>query len=373
MAAAAVKDVHLPLYDFKVVFPHTKFTNIDRSLQQSYSPPWANSSTQYRVTKPIVPFYFPSLVGDDNNKPTLIADAKLQVPADQYGTGVHWKAGQCSQTFSTKRRPHLDFKMSSAAGTRHQSLYMENGSGVFTLDLTFHGGAFGMWLSSQQFTIRNVEITNAVSAIYQEQNWGFTRQNIQISCEQLCTLHMSATTDKRHGNCQVGFELNTGGLSLANQSAGGVLIVNSKIANTGIRIRVFSSGFLSVFSRFTFNDQMSSTQPASLGDSVVLDNVAFSGITTANIKDSSGTVLAASAATVPHWLPGNVYLSLSSVTYQLCPYIFLMLPGTDSTKCYLRGTYTPSGSRPTSLIDSTGVLFSRSRPQYQIYTDIRRS
>ncbi|KAJ7834885.1 glycoside hydrolase family 55 protein [Mycena olivaceomarginata] len=115
--------------------------------------------------------------------------------------------------------------MSSAAGTKHQSLYMENGSGGFTLDLTFHGGAFGMWLSSQQFTIRNVEITNAASAIYQEQNWGFTRQNIQIS------------------NCQVGFDLNTGGLSLANQSAGGVLIVNSKIANTGIRIRVFSSGF----------------------------------------------------------------------------------------------------------------------------------
>lgn len=34
-------------------------------------------------------------------------------------------------------------------------------------DITIDGGAFGMWVSNQQFTIRRVTITNAVSAIYQ--------------------------------------------------------------------------------------------------------------------------------------------------------------------------------------------------------------
>ena len=42
-------------------------------------------------------------------------------------------------------------------------------------------GAFGMWVSNQQFTIRNVHISNAATAVYQLWNWGFTWQNITIS------------------------------------------------------------------------------------------------------------------------------------------------------------------------------------------------
>ncbi|KAF7311919.1 Glycoside hydrolase family 55 protein [Mycena indigotica] len=246
---------------------------------------------KYRVTAPIIPFYYTTLVGDYNNKPMLVADANFNgiavidadpyipgqvnpdgsgvnwwtnqnnffrsirnfvidvtaMPPDAYGTGIHWQVGQATSL------NNIDFKMSSASGTRHQGIFMENGSGGFMSDLTFNGGAFGMWLSNQQFTIRNVKITNAVSAIYQLWNWGFTWQNIQIS------------------NCQVGFDLSTGGLTLATQSAGGVLIIDSKISSTGIGIR------------------MTSSQPKTLGGSIVLDNVAFSNIKTANIQDASGT------------------------------------------------------------------------------------
>jgi glucan 1,3-beta-glucosidase len=59
-----------------------------------------------------------------------------------------------------------------------------------------------MWLSNQQFTIRNIKISNAASAIFQLWNWGFTWQNIQIS------------------NCGVGFDLATGGLTLPTQVFG---------------------------------------------------------------------------------------------------------------------------------------------------------
>ncbi|KAF7360849.1 Glucan 1,3-beta-glucosidase [Mycena sanguinolenta] len=304
---------------------------------------------QYRVTQPIIPYYYTSLVGDYNDKPTLLADANFvgiavidadpyipgavnadgtgvnwwtnqnnffrsvrnfvidvsAVPPDLYGTGIHWQVGQATSLMN------IDFKMSSATGTRHQGIFMENGSGGFMSDLTFDGGAFGMWISNQQFTIRNVQISNAISAIYQKWNWGFTWQNIQIS------------------NCQVGFDLNTGGLTLATQSAGGVLIIDSKISSTGIGIR------------------MSSSQPTTLGGSIVLDNIAFTGISTANIQDSSGVVVAANTGIGLEWFQGNVYLG--------------------ETKRYLRGSYTPVDSRPETLTDSSGTYFSRSRPQYESY------
>ncbi|KAF7368475.1 Glucan 1,3-beta-glucosidase [Mycena venus] len=248
------------------------------------------------------------------------------------GSGINWwttriTSSALSETLLQKSRGcrlinmgpatsiiNVDFKMYKASSTHHQGIYMENGSGGFMSDLTFDGGAFGMWISNQQFTIRNVKITNAVSAIYQLWNWGFTWQNIQIS------------------NCQVGFDLHTGGLTLDTQSAAGVLIVDSKISSTGIGIR------------------FSTSQPSSLAGSIVLDNVAFSGITTANIQDSSGTVLAANAAPVGKWFQGNLYLGSSSR--------------------YLRGSYTSGGTgRPAALVDSNGNFFTRSRPQYQTFKD----
>ncbi|KAJ7186422.1 glycoside hydrolase family 55 protein [Mycena filopes] len=301
---------------------------------------------KYRVTAPIIPLYYTSLVGDFNSKPTIIADANFVgiavIDADPYipgevnpdGTGVNWWQNQNNffrsvrnLVIDTTAMPpnlfgtgihwqatslmNLDFKSSKAAGTNHQGVFMENGSGGFMSDLTFDGGAFGMWISNQQFTIRNVVITNAVSAIYQEWNWGFTWQNIQIS------------------NCQVGFDLHTGGLTLATQSAGGVLIIDSKISSTGIGIRT------------------SSSQPTTLAGSIILDNVAFSGMSTANVQDSSGMVVAANTGVGLEWFQGNVYFGTS--------------------KRYLRGSYTPLGSRSQTLTDISGTYFSRSRPQYQTY------
>ncbi|KAJ7832760.1 hypothetical protein B0H14DRAFT_2802464 [Mycena olivaceomarginata] len=43
---------------------------------------------------------------------------------------------------------NIDFKMSKAAGTKHQGVFMENDSGGFMSDFTFDGGAFGMWISN---------------------------------------------------------------------------------------------------------------------------------------------------------------------------------------------------------------------------------
>ncbi|KAJ7364339.1 hypothetical protein DFH08DRAFT_949939 [Mycena albidolilacea] len=79
--------------------------------------------------------------------------------------------------------------------------------------------------------------------------------------------------------------INTGGLTQPTQSAGGILIVDSSISGTGIGIR-----------------------PTVLA--VILDNVKFTGIPTANIQDSAGTVVAANAANVPQWFQGNRVLGI---------------------------------------------------------------
>jgi hypothetical protein len=132
-------------------------------------------------------------------------------------------------------------------------------------------------------------------------------------------------TDQPYSNCQVGFDLNTGGLTLDTQvSRSGLPTAIQDLTHLFVRVRAAflsstlrsqipgsESGYLVFVSSCTqlmSDPQMSTTQPNSLAGSVVLDNVAFSGISKANIQDSSGTILAASAATVPHWFQGNLYL-----------------------------------------------------------------
>ncbi|KAJ7216114.1 pectate lyase superfamily protein-domain-containing protein [Mycena rebaudengoi] len=309
------------------------------------------ASRQQSCTSPPANYYFTSLVGDFKKKPTLIADANFvgvavidanpyidgasnpdgtgvnwwlknfvidvrAMSPDKFGTGIHWQVGQATSLIN------IDFKMSSVAGTKHQGVFAENGSGGFMSDLTFDGGAFGLWISNQQFTIRNVKITNAGTAIYEQWNWGFTWQNINIS------------------NCQVGFDLHTGGLTLDTQSAGGVLIVDSWITNVGIGIR------------------MSSSQPTRLGGSVILDNIIFTSIFEANIRDQAGVLLPASTGTVGQWVQGNVYSDVAD-------------PLAGLTKSYKRGGNQPSGGRAHALVNAFGAYFSKPRPQYENYKDIQ--
>lgn len=58
--------------------------------------------------------------------------------------------------------------------------------------------------------------------------------------------------------------------------------------------------------------QMSSSQPTRLGGSVILDNIIFTSIFEANIRDQAGVLLPASTGTVGQWVQGNVYSGLCS-------------------------------------------------------------
>ncbi|GLB40558.1 putative glycoside hydrolase family 55 protein [Lyophyllum shimeji] len=300
----------------------------------------------YLVSVPILPYYYTALVGDFKNRPTLKAAANFNgiavidtdyyipggngdewyvpvnnffrsvrnfvidttaMPSDVYGTGFHWQVGQATSLINV----HVE--LSQVAGNKHQGIFMENGSGGFMADLSFNGGAFGMWISNQQFTIHNVKISNAAVGVYQLWNWGFTYKNIEIS------------------NCGVGFDMNTGGLTEAAQTMGGDVILDSTITNTPIAFRT------------------SSTQTTSLGGSLFLQNVKFNGVTQGLVDGSGIDRLGGGTKTINQFVQGNVY------------------SGSGTTPNYTQATLT-GPNIPASLLNSaTEDIYFRTRPQYENY------
>jgi glucan 1,3-beta-glucosidase len=58
-------------------------------------------------------------------------------------SGIHWPTSQATSL------QNVVFKMSQAAGTKHQGVYIENGSGGYIGDLVFYGGNVGMLIGNQ--------------------------------------------------------------------------------------------------------------------------------------------------------------------------------------------------------------------------------
>jgi glucan 1,3-beta-glucosidase len=98
----------------------------------------------------------------------------------------------------------------------------------------------------------------------------------------------------------------------------------------------------------------SASAPSSLAGSIVLDNVKFTGVTSGVVDGSGSVVLAGGDKTIRQWAQGNVYT------------------GTGSTPSYVQATIN-APTKPASLLDSTGKIFSRSRPQYLNYAPSRES
>jgi hypothetical protein len=96
----------------------------------------------------------------------------------------------------------------------------------------------------------------------------------------------------------------------------------------------------------------SGSAPSSLAGSLLLDNVKFTGVTNGVVDGSGRVVLAGGDKTVRQWAQGNVYT------------------GTGTAFKYTQSTIN-APAKPSSLVDSTGKIFSRSRPQYINYAPSR--
>lgn len=109
-------------------------------------------------------------------------------------------------------------------------------------DLVFYGGLNAVNFGNQQFTMRNLTFYNAVTAINQNWDWGWTYKSISIN------------------NCSVGLNMSTGGVTA--QSVGSITFFDSSITDTPIGI-------------ITAHDATS--QPPA-GGSLILENVILNNV-----------------------------------------------------------------------------------------------
>ncbi|KAJ3811027.1 exo-beta-1,3-glucanase [Lentinula aff. lateritia] len=299
----------------------------------------------YLISSPIVAYYYTQLIGDARDPPTLLASPSFagmavidadpyipngggaqwytnqsifrsvrnfvidvrQVPAtNDQGTGIHWQVAQATSLMN------IVFEMSTAANTAHQGIWMENGSGGFMGDLVFNGGKFGMWVGNQQFTVRNITVNNANTAVFGIWNWGWTFQGVTIN------------------NCQVGFDLTTGGLTESTQTVGGEAIIDAVVSNTPIFVRT--------------------SQPSNgkLAGSIVINNAQLTNVPTAVGVVGGATVLAGGTTTIASFGQGNVY------------------KGTNGASTFTQGSI-PAANKASSLLDSAGHIFGKMHPQYANY------
>ncbi|KAI0062874.1 exo-beta-1,3-glucanase [Artomyces pyxidatus] len=297
----------------------------------------------YLVSSPIVAYYNTELVGDARRLPILRATSSFTgiavidadpyiagganwytnqnnfyrsvrnfvidltaMPASTSATGFHWQVSQATSLYN------IVVNMSTESGNNHQGIFMENGSGGFMGDLIFNGGKYGIWVGNQQFTVRNITVNNANTAIYALWNWGWTFQGVSIN------------------NCQVGFDLSIGSVTGSPQGVGAEAIIDVVVTNTPVFVR------------------SSTSTNGKLSGSLVLNNIKLINVTTAVGIVGGATVLAGGSQTINTWAQGNVYA------------------GTNSTGRFLQGT-TGNIPKALSLLDSTGRVFGKSRPMYADY------
>lgn len=174
-------------------------------------------------------------------------------------------------------------------------------------DLDIEGGLYGMNIGNQQFTMRNVKISKAVTGISQIWNWGWLYSGLTIS------------------NCGTAFSM-TNGAQSNKLEVGSVVIIDSEITNCP-----------------TFVDQAwtRSTIPIGAGQ-LIIENVKLTNVPVA-VKGPGGTVLAGGSITIGAWGQGNRYTPNGPEKFQ--------------------GALTTAVRPPGLLAD--GKYYSKSKPQYE--------
>ncbi|PHH84588.1 hypothetical protein CDD83_1690 [Cordyceps sp. RAO-2017] len=292
----------------------------------------------YKVSKPIVPYYYTQLIGDAVSPPTIKAAAGFQgiavIDSDPYnpdgtnwwtnqnnffrqirnfkidltglpmstGTGIHWQVAQATSL------QNIEFNMvqDRSEANKQQGIFMDNGSGGFMTDLVFNGGRYGAFLGNQQFTTRNLKFNNCNTAIYMNWNWLWTLHGVSIN------------------NCGVGIDMSQGG---PVQTVGSVLVLDSSFANTPV-------GVITAYD----------PNQAGTNGTLLLDNVDMTSNVPVAVQSARGR------RTI---LPGNTLVSSWSQgrSYR----------GGDG-----QAAQGPRAAvnKPAALTDGKGRIVTKSKPQY---------
>ncbi|KAL7974408.1 glycoside hydrolase family 55 protein [Trichoderma sp. SZMC 28014] len=282
----------------------------------------------YIVSKPIQLWYYTHLIGDATNLPTLKAAANFSGIAvidsnpfgytsqnnffrqirnfnidltgqpESTGTGIHWQVAQATSIQNVIFNMNTD----TSSNNKQQGIWMEDGSGGWLNDLTFNGGALGMWVGNQQFTSRNLQFNGCQTAIYMNWNWLWSFQGLTIN------------------NANIGIDMSQGGV-------GSILLSDSKISNTKV-------GVLTGYS----------TGQNGTAGSLVLDNVDLTTNTPIAVKSTGGATILNGGSIIASWSQGRAYT------------------GTAAGQA-VQGTRA-AVSKPT-VLTTGGKVFTKSKPQYE--------
>lgn len=181
------------------------------------------------------------------------------------------------------------------------------GSGGFLTDVTTTGGVYGLNIGSQQFTMRNLTISKAVTGISQIWDWGWTYQGVKIS------------------DCTTAFAFENGGAGA--QTVGSVVVLDSTVSGCQAAIS-------------TAWQTSDSTNGSLILENVVLDN------TPVAVNGSTGnTILEGGSTTIAAWGQGHKYTPTGPTSFQ--------------------GTYS-APARPSGLVASdSSNYYTKSKPQFE--------
>jgi len=174
-------------------------------------------------------------------------------------------------------------------------------------DIIIRGGKQAMNIDNQQFTIRNLQVSNAITAVYQIWSWGFTYKGLTVN------------------NCSVALDMSNGGR--AAQQVGSVTIIDSTFANTPIGV-------------ITAHDSTSS--PSSAG-SLVIENVVLNNVPVAVQGANGATALVGGTMTINGWGEGHEYTLNGPTNFE--------------------GSFSAT-PRPGTLLESGNRYYEMSKPQY---------
>jgi hypothetical protein len=297
----------------------------------------------YKICTPVIQYYYTQFVGDPNDMPIIkgcddfkgiaLFDVDPYIPG---GGGNQWYINQ-NQFFRQIRNFHFDltempestrendeqdlvptgihwqvsqatslqnlvFDMPTTSTTTAVGIFTENGSGGFVSDLEFNGGNIGWRAGSQQYTARNLVFNDCNTAVQMVWDWGWNWQQITVN------------------GGSIAFNISGVGGD-TGQGIGSVSIIDSTIKN--VEIGVLTNNF--------------PTSP-----NIVLDNTKFENVGTTVSVAGGGTLLSGNSNL---WATGKRYNGDEGSTQT--------------------GTITGAPGRGDGLNNPDGLLYVRSRPQYE--------
>ncbi|KAF3927732.1 hypothetical protein ABW21_db0206690 [Orbilia brochopaga] len=229
-------------------------------------------------------------------------------PANVETKGIHWQGAQATSL------NNIVFYSNNSPGTQHKGLYMEDGSGGYISDLVFNGGQYCAQIGNQQFTLRNLIFNNCGTGLML--NWGWA-------------WHFKSLT---FNNVGTGIDMTASSNSAL--AVGSVVVADSRFNNVQIGVK----------------SQKSSSSVPETANSLVLDNISINNCpimvgATGNVKLAGSSGI----STISMWAQGRSYSASNK-------------NGVD-----IQSAFT-GFARPAGLLDATGKILERSKPQYATLT-----